>query len=71
MKMAALPSGVALEDFADHLADAVPLSPVAMRELACRAAEKATGQTAPKDTLAARAAVRDVGRAALGALPYV
>ena len=56
MKMAALPSGVALEDFADHLADAVPLSPVAMRELACRAAEKATGQTAPKDTLAARAA---------------
>jgi len=56
MKMAALPSGIDLDDLADRLADVVPLSPVAMRELACRAAEKATGQTAPKDTLAARAA---------------
>ncbi|WP_332872079.1 heavy metal-binding domain-containing protein, partial [Pseudogemmobacter bohemicus] len=56
MEAAALPSGVALEDFAASLADAVPLSPVAMRELACRAAEAATGQTAPKDVLTARAA---------------
>tara|TARA_R110000787_G_scaffold8695_1_gene29856 strand:- start:23321 stop:25237 length:1917 start_codon:yes stop_codon:yes gene_type:complete len=56
METAALPSGVDLDDLADRLADAVPLSPVAMRELTCRAAEKATGQTAPKDTLAARAA---------------
>ncbi|KNG91919.1 hypothetical protein ATO11_20110 [Pseudaestuariivita atlantica] len=56
MDAAALPSGVALEDFAASLADAVPLSPVAMRELACRAAEAATGQTAPKDVLTARAA---------------
>ena len=56
VEAAALPSGVALEDFAASLADAVPLSPVAMRELACRAAEAATGQTAPKDVLTARAA---------------
>lgn len=56
MEAAALPSGVALEDFAASLSDAVPLSPVAMRELACRAAEAATGQTAPKDVLTARAA---------------
>ena len=56
IEAAALPSGVALEDFAASLADAVPLSPVAMRELACRAAEDAIGQTAPKDVLTARAA---------------
>ena len=56
METAALPSGDSLDDLANRLADAMPLSPVAMRELACRAAEGATGQTAPKDALAARAA---------------
>ena len=56
MTMSALPSGVDLDDLADRLADAVPLSPVAMRELACRVAEKATGQTATQADLTARAA---------------
>ena len=56
METAALPTGDGLDNLADRLADAAPLSPVAMRELACRAAEDATGQTASKDALAARAA---------------
>ena len=64
METAALPSGMGLDDLADRLADAVPLSPIAMRELACRAAEKATGQTAPKDALAARAAAVERERVA-------
>ena len=56
MQAAIVPPGIAPGALADRLADALPLSPVAMRELACRAAESATGQTAPNDVLAARAA---------------
>ena len=56
VKTAALPSGIGLEHLAERLAEASPLSPVAMRELACRAAEGVIGQPASKDALAARAA---------------
>lgn len=50
------PVGIGLAALSDWLAAALPLSPVAMRELACRAAEAATGRIAPIDALTARAA---------------
>lgn len=59
-----VPPGIGLGALADRLADAAPLSTVAMRELACRAAEAATGRTAPGDILPARAAALERERIA-------
>ncbi len=42
--------------FVDHIAARSPLSPVAYRELACRALEQAAGQSVAPDTASARAA---------------
>jgi Ni,Fe-hydrogenase III large subunit len=49
-------AGMTPEAFVDRLAALSPLSPVAYRELACRALERATGQSAAADTANARVA---------------
>jgi Ni,Fe-hydrogenase III large subunit len=49
-------SATSPEAFADHLAALSPLSPVAYRELACRALEQAAGQSVAPDIARARAA---------------
>lgn len=56
LSAAAVTPGIGLDALSDALAAALPLSPVAMRELACRAAEAATGHAASDDARAARAA---------------
>ncbi|WP_424337942.1 heavy metal-binding domain-containing protein [Jannaschia helgolandensis] len=49
-------AGMTPEAFVDRLAALSPLSPVAYRELACRALERAAGQSAAADTANARVA---------------
>jgi len=49
-------AGITPEAFVDRLAALSPLSPVAYRELACRALERAAGQGAAADTANARVA---------------
>ncbi len=56
--------GMTPEAFADHLAVLSPLSPVAYRELACRALTHAAGQSVSPDAIRARAAAVERERVA-------
>ena len=61
---ATVPQETPVAELADRLADACPLAPVAMRELACRAIEAATGMVPEPATAIARAAAAERERIA-------